>query len=98
MTTDRCRRCGTKLRNRTRCPCCGLDLSAAEAPAEAEEVAPAHVIKKVAAKAGVKICAICMESVPEDQVVELEGQKLCPACADNMKQKAAKKPPVPAPQ
>jgi hypothetical protein len=42
-----------------------------------------------------------MASTPEDQLVELDSQKICPTCAENMKNKAAKKaagPQPPAPE
>ena len=85
-TIERCRRCATQLRNQRQvCPCCGWDL----AEAEASEGKPS--IKKVAAKAGVKMCPVCMSSIPEEQLVEYQGQKLCSSCADGLKNKAAKK-------
>ena len=94
---ERCKRCGTKIRNeRTVCPSCGLDLTA-PAPAAApipvaEPAAETPAVKKrVNAKAGVKICQVCMASVPEEQVVELDNQKLCPTCAERMQSKAVKK-------
>ncbi len=81
-----------------------MDLNATaptpqEAPA-AESAQPqqaGHVIKKVAAKAGVKMCMICMASVPEDQMVEQDGQKICPGCAENIRNKAMKKAAGPPP-
>ncbi|HEY3324840.1 MAG TPA: hypothetical protein VGP72_30585 [Planctomycetota bacterium] len=91
---NRCRRCGTLLRNRKVCPCCGFD-GAEGAPvtlqvsADAEAHAPR--IREVTAKAGVKMCGICMESTPEDQLVEQDGQKICPNCAENLRNKAARK-------
>jgi len=95
MTTalaDRCQRCGTKIRNkRTICPSCGMDLSAAKDQGASEESPATPAIKKVVAKAGVKMCAICMMSVPDDQLVEQDGQKICPTCAENMKNKALRK-------
>jgi rRNA maturation endonuclease Nob1 len=98
--TERCQRCGTKIRNRrTLCPSCGHDLKAvvepvAEAPTAETQATPSSgvpMIKKVAAKAGVKMCGICMASVPEAEMVEANGQKVCPSCAENMKNKAMKK-------
>ena len=107
VAVDRCRRCGTKIRkDRKVCPSCGMDLAAPPPPEPA--VAPddgtqgGHPIRKVAAKTGVKICAICMASVPDDQIVEQDGQLICPTCAENVRQKAARKgappPPEGAPQ
>ena len=106
---DRCTRCGTKLRNnRQVCPCCGYELarpgaSSSDQSASGEEAAQsAHSIKKVAAKAGVKICAICMASVPETDLVDNEGQLVCPTCDENLRRKAMRKagmaPPAPPPQ
>jgi hypothetical protein len=92
---ERCKRCGTKMRNNRKvCACCAYDPS--EPVATAEEAQPGH-IRKVAAKAGVKMCAICMSSVPVDQMVEQDGQKICPDCAENMKNKAMKKAAGPPP-
>jgi len=80
------------MRNgRSVCPCCGLDINGSTEMAAAEDTGGSHTIRKVSAKAGVKICPVCLESVPEEQLVELDGQKLCPTCADNMRAKAAKK-------
>lgn len=97
----RCQRCGTKLRhNRVICPSCGLDLNTGAEPPQAEapaEPAPSAQRRKVAAKAGVKICPVCMSSVPEEQIVELDGQNICGTCAENIKAKAAKKAAAPPP-
>jgi formylmethanofuran dehydrogenase subunit E len=70
-----------------------LDLAAlAGAPPEVAEEAPAGpAIRKVAAKAGVKMCSICMASVPEAELLDIEGQKMCAACAEKMKGKALRK-------
>ena len=103
-TLARCKRCATVLRNgRTVCPCCALDINApAEDPERPESKSSAPTVekgpKKVAAKAGVKMCQVCTVSTPEEQIVEVDGQKVCPTCADNMRLKAAKKnnPPAPA--
>jgi hypothetical protein len=101
---ERCFRCATKIRGkRTVCPSCGLDLNApieqdAGGQAAAENAPSAQSIKKVAAKAGVKMCMICMQSVPEDQMIEQDGQKICPDCAESMKKKGARKPPAPPPE
>ena len=101
----RCKRCATMLRNgRTVCPCCALDINE---PPEDPNARPASNSstptvekgpKKVAAKAGVKMCQVCMISVPEEQLVDEGGQKVCPTCSENMRTKAAKKsaPPPPA--
>lgn len=99
--SERCLRCGTKLRNkRTSCPSCGWDLVMPETentgPVTAHESGP--VIKKVAAKANVKICPICLSTVPDDQIVEQDGQKICQTCSENLKQKAAKKAAAPPPE
>jgi len=97
---DRCQRCGTKIRNRrTICPSCGHDLYAAPEPepgaetaAPVQEAAPsAPTPRRAVAKAGVKMCGICMASVAEDQMVDNNGQKICPDCAENIKNKAMKK-------
>jgi len=95
---ERCRRCGTVLRNNRRlCPCCGLDTAAADASAAdapafpQEDAAGAHRVKQVAAKAGVKLCAICMASVPEQELVEHENQQICPTCAENVRMKQMRK-------
>jgi len=95
---DRCQRCGTKIRNRrTVCPSCGHDLFAApepEAPsgaAQPEATPSAPAPRRAVAKVGVKMCGICMASVAEEQMVENNGQKICPDCADNIKNKAMKK-------
>jgi hypothetical protein len=106
QTVTRCKRCGTILRNnRTVCPCCSLDIHAPEETADAgpasgeKSAVPAEKgPKKVTAKAGVKMCQICMAAVPEDQLAELNGQKICPTCAENMRNKAAKKAAAPPPQ
>lgn len=94
---DRCRRCGTKMRNsRKVCPCCGYDINEpepemlSEKPLDSDKPS-AHQIRKVTAKAGVKMCAICMSSVPEEQLIDQDNQKICPTCADSLKSKAAKK-------
>lgn len=102
---DRCHRCGTKMRNNRKvCPCCGWDTSEPEPEMLSEKPLDAdrpsgHQIRKVAAKAGVKMCAICMASVPEEQLLEQDSQKICPTCSDNLKNKAARKaagsPPKP---
>ena len=92
---DRCRRCGTKMRNsRKVCPCCGYDISGPEPEAEPEtdaERPSGHQIRKVTAKAGVKMCAICMSSVNEAELLDQDGQKICPTCAENLKNKAMRK-------
>ncbi|HYF51836.1 MAG TPA: hypothetical protein VEJ63_20635 [Planctomycetota bacterium] len=98
-TIDRCQRCATKIRNRrTICPSCGHDLHAApepepaaEAPPQQEPAPSAPAPRRAQAKAGVKMCGICMASVPEEQMVEDNGQKICPDCAENIKNKAMKK-------
>lgn len=95
---DRCKRCGTKMRNgRKVCPCCGYDPSDTSQGAEDEAASGGPQIRKVSAKAGVKMCAICMSSVQEDQMIEQDGQKICPDCAENMKNKAMKKAAGPPP-
>lgn len=101
-TITRCKRCGTVLRNnRTVCPCCSLDVNAppedpsaqaAERPGSKSSTPTAEKgPKKVAAKAGVKMCQVCTSSTPEDQLVDEGGQKVCPTCAESMRTKAAKK-------
>ena len=108
--TDRCRRCGTKMRNnRTLCPCCGFDatqsaLAASDQTAAAQQqadVPAAPAIRKVVARAGVRMCAICMASVPEQNLVDHEGQMICQDCAEGIQKKAMKKagmgPPPPRP-
>ena len=94
LAIERCRRCGTKIRNqRQACPSCGWDLKEPDPNQAGDDLAEAHghVIKKVSAKANVRICAICMATVPEEQVIEQDGQKICPTCAENIKNKAMKK-------
>ncbi|MGD0093576.1 MAG: hypothetical protein ABSE73_27010 [Planctomycetota bacterium] len=93
---DRCLRCGTKMRNnRLVCPCCGLEVAQAGQPSAAEQdPRPSKTIKKVAAKAGVKICGMCLATVPEQEIVDHEGQKVCPACAENLRKKTFKRPPT----
>lgn len=106
QTVTRCKRCATILRNnRTVCPCCSLDIHAPYEPAEVpspgsdKAAGPADKgPKKVTAKAGVKMCQICMAAVPEEQLTEHDGQKICPTCAENMRNKAAKKAAAPPPQ
>jgi hypothetical protein len=97
---ERCYRCATKIRNhRKLCPCCGLDLNApiehaGDAAASGEQphaASSSQGIKKVSAKAGVRMCLICTQSVQEDQMVEQDGQKICPECAEIMKKKVSKK-------
>jgi RNA polymerase subunit RPABC4/transcription elongation factor Spt4 len=99
MAATRCKRCSTILRNnRTVCPCCGWDLNAPVETAAAGGEAPVERgPRKVVAKAGVRMCPICMSSVPEEQLVEVDSQKICPTCAENMKNKAAKKAAGPPP-
>ena len=104
-TETRCMCCGTKIRNnRAVCPSCGLDLKAPlpEQPEQNSHDSNAASggpgIKKAAAKPGMKICPICLASVPEEQITEQDGQKICPACIENMKNKAAKKAVQPPPQ
>lgn len=94
----RCLGCGTKIRNnRAVCPSCGMDLNAAltdqpvQSSQDANAIKTASEFNKTAVKALLKICDICLASTPEEQIVDLEGQKICVACADNMKNKAAKK-------
>jgi predicted amidophosphoribosyltransferase len=103
-TEERCNRCGTKLRNnRQVCPCCGYELARPGANSSEQSASgpdePAHLIKKVAAKAGVKICPICMASVNEADFVDHEGQQVCPTCDENLRKKAMRKagmaPPPP---
>jgi hypothetical protein len=100
-TVERCLRCGTIMRNgRAFCPSCGWDPKAPpveEVTAEATQGEKEKGPKKVVAKAGVKICPICTASAPEDQMVEFEGNKICPSCAENMRNKQAKKGPAPTP-
>jgi len=95
------------------CPCCGFDATQSALPASDQAAAPqqddvpaAPVIKKVAARAGVRMCAICMASVPEQDLVDHEGQMICQLCAENVRKKAMRKagqpvpmdePPVPRP-
>lgn len=45
----------------------------------------------MAAKAGVRMCAICMTSVPEAELVDFEGQQICPQCAESVQKKAARR-------
>ena len=98
MAATRCKRCATILRNnRTVCPCCGWDMNAPAEAAAGGDAPSEKGPRKVAAKAGVKMCPICMSSVPEEQLIELDGQKICPTCAENMKNKAAKKAAGPPP-
>jgi hypothetical protein len=101
-TLERCLRCGTIMRNgRAYCPSCGWDPKAApveEAKPAAAEANQEKGPKKVVAKAGVKMCPICMASVPEEQMVEHETQKICPNCAENMRNKQAKKAAGPPPE
>jgi len=98
-TLDRCLRCGTMMRNgRAFCPSCGWDPKAPP-PEEIKTEAPQEKgPKKVVAKAGVKMCSICMASVPEEQMIEHEGQKICPSCGENMRNKQAKKGAAPGPE
>ena len=97
--SSRCKRCATVLRNtRTVCPCCGWDMNAPPGTQSGESPAVEKGPKKVTAKAGVRMCPICMSSVAEEQLVDLETQKVCPTCAENMKNKAAKKNAPPAQQ
>jgi ribosomal protein L37E len=103
-TVERCNRCGTRLRNnRPICPCCGYEVARPATPSSEqsssgqEDAQPAHGIKKVAAKAGVKICPICMASVNETDLVDNEGQKVCPTCDENLRRKALRKATQPLP-
>ncbi len=87
----RCLRCGTLLRaQRGICPCCGWEKGAPPPAAEA----PAESGRR--GKAGMKICTLCMASTPEAELVEMNGQKLCPTCSEAMQKKANKAPPPPA--
>ena len=105
-TVSRCKRCATVLRNnRTVCPCCALDVNAppedptAERPSSNSSTPTVEKgPKKVAAKAGVKMCQVCTTSTPEDQLVDEGGQKVCPTCSENMRTKAAKKSAPPQPE
>ena len=89
-TFERCRRCATKLRNNRKiCPCCGFDPAHPDGDVDQPS---SNQPRRVAAKAGVAICPVCMQTSPEEQMVEVDGgQKLCPACAEGMKNKAMKK-------
>ncbi len=93
-----CCRCGTKLRNRKVCPCCGYDAAASEVKmpvatpiSMANEHTSGRMIRKVAAKAGVKMCAICMHSTPEEELADENGHLICPACVESLRTKAARK-------
>jgi len=94
-TSERCRRCATKIRTpRKVCPCCGWDpheKTSASPDASDVDKPSSHPIRKVAAKAGVKICPICLSSVPEEQLVDQDNQKLCSTCAESLRNKSARK-------
>jgi hypothetical protein len=88
----RCKRCATILRNsRKICPCCNLDVNAPEVDQAQAEVAktpaeePGQKKPRAAtAKTGVKICPICMATVPEAEMIDHQGKRVCPACAQRV--------------
>lgn len=88
----RCKRCATILRNsRKICPCCNLDVNAppeVEAQPEAAKTPAAETGPKkprpATAKTGMKICPICMATVPEAEMTDSNGKRVCPACAQRI--------------
>lgn len=96
----RCARCATLIRNnRQRCPSCDLDFNAESR--SSSKIAPAvskpqpesngsSRQKPRAAKANAKLCPVCMNSVAEAEMGEVNGQIVCAACATTLKAKAAK--------
>lgn len=93
-TDERCARCGTLLRGgRNLCPSCGLDQKSAEANPvlnEAALVAPKAAEVKAAPNKK-SICPACMNSVRDDTMVAYEDSRICPDCAERIKEKKARK-------
>jgi predicted RNA-binding Zn-ribbon protein involved in translation (DUF1610 family) len=95
----RCPRCATKIRKeRIICPGCGNELIS-----EKLVTLPfgRHSGTKtiVKGKRAVSLCTLCMNSVPTEQLIEIEGNMTCPTCRDVLVAKAAKNhdphPPTP---
>ncbi|MCW8132245.1 MAG: hypothetical protein KIS92_17995 [Planctomycetota bacterium] len=84
----RCRRCATILRNRNVCPSCGFDAGAAAASqivaVEDEPQAQAAPAPRRGGKAGMKMCPVCFSSVAEAEMVDHNGQRVCPECQRNL--------------
>lgn len=49
------------------------------APAEPAKAAP-KAIRPVAAKAGMKLCPVCMKAIAEAEMLEHKGKKVCADC------------------
>jgi predicted amidophosphoribosyltransferase len=88
---ERCARCGTQLRaGRSVCPSCGLDQAASETQPEQISVSePAEAPRPAPAKK--TICPSCMTSVLESTMVDYQDGRICPECAERMKNKAQRK-------
>lgn len=83
----RCLRCGTLMRGlREICPCCGWEKANAGAPAVAAPVES----RRGSSKTGMKICPLCLSTVPEAELSDVGGQKLCAVCSEAMLKKANK--------
>ncbi|HYG74874.1 MAG TPA: hypothetical protein VEK08_07720 [Planctomycetota bacterium] len=96
----RCKRCATILRNRKVCPCCSWDSTA---PAETPDVsveksgAAAKPERQRAPRPSMKLCPVCVSSIPEAELVEVEGQRVCAACAEHLKKTGGSVPRPAAP-
>ena len=92
----RCLRCGTLMRGqRDVCPCCGWEKSAAGSKPAAG--APVEN-RRGSSKTGMKICTLCLSTVPEAELSEVNGQKLCATCSEAMMKKANKASGPPPPK
>ena len=75
----RCLRCGTIIRNRAVCPCCGCEeIGVVERPA------PGAAAPQRAVPGGTKMCPVCLGTVPEDRLIEMKGQFVCAECHKTM--------------
>lgn len=71
----RCLRCGTAIRKRVVCPSCGYEVlpdSDGPTPGVTSTQGP------------MKMCAICMESVPEHELMAFAGQEVCADCFESV--------------
>jgi hypothetical protein len=95
----RCTRCGTRLRgSRPACPSCGKDIEAVPVGVPVGKAAPGAGPGKgprAPAKPGKVMCPVCFKSVPEAELIEHDGQKICTSCQELLKKKGG--PPAGGP-
>jgi len=81
----RCLRCGTIIRNRPVCPCCGCEEHGiVERRAGVTQAAGGATGARRPAKSGSTMCPVCLGSAPSDSLADFNGQMVCAVCHKTM--------------